>query len=53
MNVAMTRAKRKLIVIGDGSTLGRSAFFKKWIEHTESQGYYKSIWEFDTWQQDP
>jgi predicted DNA helicase len=53
MNVAMTRAKRKLIVIGDGSTLGRSPFFKKWIEHTESHGYYKSIWEFDTWQQDP
>ena len=53
MNVAMTRAKRKLIVIGDGSTLGRNAFFKEWIQHTENQGNYKSIWEFDPWQQDP
>lgn len=53
MNVAMTRAKRKLIVIGDGSTLGRNAFFKKWIEHTENRGFYKSIWEFNPWEQDP
>ena len=50
MNVAMTRAKRKLMVIGDGATLGRNAFFKKWIEHTETQGFYKSIWEFSPWQ---
>jgi superfamily I DNA and/or RNA helicase len=50
MNVAMTRAKRKLMVIGDGATLGRNAFFKKWIEHTEAQGFYKSIWEFSPWQ---
>jgi superfamily I DNA and/or RNA helicase len=53
MNVAMTRAKRKLIVIGDGSTLGRNSFFQSWIEHTENQGFYKSIWEFDPWQEDP
>lgn len=52
MNVAMTRAKRKLIVIGDGATLGRNAFFKEWIQHTENQGFYKSIWEFDPWQQE-
>ncbi len=53
MNVAMTRAKRRLIVIGDGSTLGRNAFFKKWIQNTENQGFYKSIWEFNPWEQDP
>jgi len=53
MNVAMTRAKRKLIVIGDGSTLSRNAFFNQWIQHTENQGFYKSIWEFAPWQQDP
>ena len=52
MNVAMTRAKRKLIVIGDGATLGRNAFFQEWIEHTETQGFYRSIWEFDPWQQE-
>lgn len=53
MNVAMTRAKRRLIVIGDGSTLGRNSFFKEWIQHTENQGFYKSIWEFNPWEQDP
>lgn len=53
MNVAMTRAKRRLIVIGDGSTLGRNTFFKKWIQQTENQGFYKSIWEFNPWEQDP
>lgn len=53
MNVAMTRAKRRLIVIGDGSTLGRNTFFKKWIQQAENQGFYKSIWEFNPWEQDP
>lgn len=53
MNVAMTRAKRRLIVIGDGSTLGHNSFFKEWIQHTENQGFYKSIWEFNPWEQDP
>ncbi|MFM7517806.1 MAG: AAA domain-containing protein [Pirellula sp.] len=53
MNVAMTRAKRRLIVIGDGSTLGRNTFFKKWIQQTENQGFYRSIWEFNPWEQDP
>jgi superfamily I DNA and/or RNA helicase len=52
MNVAMTRAKRKLIVIGDGATLGRNAFFQEWIQHTETMGFYRSIWEFDPWQQE-
>ena len=50
MNVAMTRSKRKLIIIGDGTTLGRSPFFRKWIDHLEQHAFYRSIWEF-TWDQ--
>jgi len=46
MNVAMTRAKRKLIAIGDSSTLARNTFFEQWIDHCQSLGFYKSIWEF-------
>jgi len=45
MNVAMTRAKRKLIVIGDGATLASIPFYKDFIQYTESIGAYKSCWE--------
>jgi superfamily I DNA and/or RNA helicase len=46
MNVAMTRAKRKLIAIGDSSTLAQNPFFEEWIEYCQEKGFYQSIWEF-------
>lgn len=46
-NVALTRAKRKLIVIGDSATLGRHAFYAKLLDYFESQSAYRSVWEFD------
>lgn len=45
MNVAMTRAKRKLIVIGDSSTLASLAFYKSFIEYAEKNDAYKTVWE--------
>lgn len=36
MNVAITRARMKLIVLGDASTLTRHAFYKKLYEYIES-----------------
>ncbi len=45
MNVALTRAKRKLIVIGDSSTIGGNAFFRKLLEYFESIDAYHSVWE--------
>jgi ATP-dependent RNA/DNA helicase IGHMBP2 len=45
MNVAMTRARRKLVVIGDGSTLTTIQFYKKLIDYAEEISAYKSIWE--------
>lgn len=46
LNVAMTRAKKKLIVIGDMSTLVHESIFNRLSEFVESNGSYKSAWEF-------
>lgn len=46
MNVAMTRARRKLIVIGDSTTLGSHAFFARMLEYFEKHSSYRSVWEF-------
>ncbi|CAM3909719.1 AAA domain-containing protein [Mucilaginibacter galii] len=46
MNVAMTRARKKLVVIGDSSTLGRLAFYADFVAYAEELGGYKSAWEF-------
>ncbi|MSR77284.1 MAG: hypothetical protein EXS63_03515 [Candidatus Omnitrophica bacterium] len=45
MNVAMTRAKRKLILIGDSATLGQIPFYRALIEYAESIHGYRSSWE--------
>lgn len=45
MNVAMTRARRKLVVIGDSATLGAIDFYKDFIQYAESIGGYRSSWE--------
>ena len=45
MNVAITRARRKLIVVGDSATLGHSSFFKSLLDYFESVGGYRSVWE--------
>lgn len=46
MNVAMTRARKKLVVIGDSATLSRLAFYADFIGYAEEFGGYKSAWEF-------
>jgi ATP-dependent RNA/DNA helicase IGHMBP2 len=45
MNVAMTRAKRKLIVIGDSATLAGHSFYAEMLDYFEKQQSYQSIWE--------
>ncbi len=45
MNVALTRARRKLIIIGDSATLGGSPFYSRLLEHCETVGGYRSVWE--------
>jgi superfamily I DNA and/or RNA helicase len=45
MNVALTRARRKLIVVGDSATLGGNEFFAALLEYFESIGAYHTVWE--------
>ncbi len=45
MNVAMTRARRKLVVIGDSATIGGDPFFKRFIQYCEREEAYRSAWE--------
>lgn len=44
-NVALTRAKRKLIVVGDSATLGGNAFYASMLAYIESVGSYQSVWQ--------
>ena len=45
MNVALTRARRKLLVIGDSATITTDPFYARLIDYFESIGAYHSIWE--------
>ena len=45
MNVALTRARRKLIVIGDSGTLAADPFFAELLQWFETIGAYQSVWE--------
>lgn len=44
-NVALTRARRKLVVIGDSATLSNHEFYQRMLTHFESIGAYSSVWE--------
>jgi ATP-dependent RNA/DNA helicase IGHMBP2 len=45
MNVALTRARRKLIVVGDSATIGSDPFYQRLINYFEEIGAYHSVWE--------
>jgi superfamily I DNA and/or RNA helicase len=47
MNVALTRARRKLIVIGDSATISAHPFYQSLVNYFEEIGAYHSIWEED------
>ncbi len=46
MNVAMTRARKKLVVIGDSATLSILPFYADFISYAQEHNAYKSVWEF-------
>ncbi len=46
MNVAMTRAKKKLVVVGDSATIAQNDFYKQFLEYAEMIESYKTVWEF-------
>jgi superfamily I DNA and/or RNA helicase len=45
MNVALTRARRHLLVIGDSATLAVLPFYGRLIEYFETAGAYRTVWE--------
>lgn len=45
-NVAMTRARKHLLLVGDGATLGADPFFAALLDRAEAEGRYKSAWEY-------
>ncbi len=45
-NVALTRARRKLIVVGDSATLGSHAFYASLLEYFEQASAYRSVWQY-------
>lgn len=47
MNVALTRARKKLVVIGDSSTIGQHTFYNDFLAYIESIEAYQSVWEWD------
>ena len=45
MNVALTRARRKLIVIGDSATIASDPFYGRLLDYFDAIGAYHSVWE--------
>ena len=48
-NVALTRARRKLLVVGDSATLSALPLYRRLFEHFEALGAYGTVWEEETW----
>ncbi|HLP14170.1 MAG TPA: AAA domain-containing protein [Flavobacteriales bacterium] len=46
MNVAMTRARKKLIIVGDSATLSSFNFYNDLVDYAQSIEGYATAWEF-------
>ena len=49
MNVAMTRARKKLVVVGDSATISQSPFYAGFIAYAQELDAYQSAWELMEW----
>ncbi|HMT74830.1 MAG TPA: AAA domain-containing protein [Chitinophagaceae bacterium] len=47
MNVAITRAKEQLFVIGDSATIGADRFYNEFLSYVEKHGSYRTVWEYE------
>ncbi|MGB0388952.1 MAG: AAA domain-containing protein [Ardenticatenaceae bacterium] len=45
MNVALTRARRKLLVIGDSATIATHPFYERLLDYFDILGAYHSVWD--------
>jgi ATP-dependent RNA/DNA helicase IGHMBP2 len=46
MNVAMTRARKKLVVIGDSVTLGSFSFYADFLDYVQKNDMYTTAWDW-------
>jgi ATP-dependent RNA/DNA helicase IGHMBP2 len=46
MNVAMTRARKLLVVIGDSATIGAHDFYRAFMDYADLHGAYQTAWEY-------
>ena len=46
MNVAVTRAKRLCVLIGDSWTVGKNKFLKDLVEYFKSNGIIRSAFDY-------
>ena len=47
INVAITRAKDNLYIIGDSATLGNNKFYNTLLTYIQKNGTYKTVWDYD------
>ena len=47
MNVAMTRAKHRLVIVGDSATVGQDDFFSDLVDYIQQHGAYQSVYELN------
>jgi superfamily I DNA and/or RNA helicase len=46
MNVAMTRARKQLVIVGDSATIGSHPFYDAFLSYCEQNGLYQTAWEY-------
>ena len=46
MNVAMSRARKLLVVVGDSSTVGKDKFYSQFLDFADKLQAYKTAWEY-------
>lgn len=46
VNVAITRARKQVVIIGDSATLGHHRFYKALLPYVEDHGRWISAWEY-------
>ncbi len=46
LNVAITRGRKQVVIIGDSATLGHHPFYKALLAYVEAEGRWISAWEY-------
>ena len=46
LKVAMTRAMKKLVIVGDSATLGQHKLYEELLTFVQEDGHYDSAWNY-------